>query len=159
MVWLLYVTLGKTPLADWNDLVDSEDPLDLIWRPEKHEKPTIGELTRDAIGAPPDWALAAPPRELMSLEAACHALKGATEADWEQAREDWRTIDGVIETWERVHSLYKDLNHAVKAGSVEGDVTYQHLLALRKITRAIPSQPVLSTSVSPQNLLHRFSLC
>jgi hypothetical protein len=96
LVWLLHVGLGKKPLAGWHDVVDAENPLDLIWPPKDHSYPRLGELFAESIGAPKEWAKSAPWNEEISIGSMRQWIEEATEEEWEQVREDWRPIARLI---------------------------------------------------------------
>jgi hypothetical protein len=92
LVWLMYTAIGEKPLAGWRDVVDAEDPLDMLWPPEDHPYPTLGQLFATVVGAPKEWAKTNPMQEEFFLSSFLRTMEDANEEEWAQVRRDWQPI-------------------------------------------------------------------
>ena len=149
LVWMLYTMLGKKPPVGWNSPVDGIPSGD----PEGRIYPTIGVLFTRALGTPPAWA--APASELesmrkwMSLDALRLFLQQATDADWQQVREDWIAITGAIAAWTQMDTAYIYWKRHVQ-GTLPADARLSaDALALGKVLKLVPLTTVVRLSRQP----------
>jgi hypothetical protein len=79
----------------------------------------------------------------MSLDSLRQWLIEATEAEWRQAREDWRTIANAIAAWAQVDAIYKLCEQKLRGGTLPESVSLRRIEALGKAVKLVPLVMIL----------------
>lgn len=133
LVWAVYAVLGKKPLVGWDSTVD----VLAYGTRENWHSPTIGDLFTRALDAPAAWTQTAPMLKWMSLGALRLSLEQATDDEWDQALEDWRTIVNALAAWEYVDEAYKLLKQRTD------NVRSPELEAVAKAVKMVPLKMIV----------------